>query len=234
MMNELLQNLARVWNLFREKAIFFLPRLLAALVVLGLGWLVAVIVRTIARHILKATRFDLRCERSGFALLLRKAEIPWAPSEAVCRALYWAVLICTTIFSLSALESPVLDQVVSAFFLYLPYLAVAILILVVGFILANFLSRAALLASINKELPSAHFIAETVRTLVGLLAVTMAMEQLGIAQGTVTTTFAIAFGSIMLALALSFGLGGRSLAKDFLERKFRKDSPPSSQPLDPL
>ena len=37
MMNEMLQNLTRVWNLFREKAIFFLPRLLAALIVLSLG-----------------------------------------------------------------------------------------------------------------------------------------------------------------------------------------------------
>lgn len=233
MMTEMLQNLSRIWNLFREKAVYFLPRLLAALVVLALGWLAAVIARTLARHILKAARFDLRCERSGFALLLRKAEIPWTPSETLSRALYCTVLICAAIFSLSALESPVLDQMVAAFFLYLPNLVVAILILMVGFILANFLSRAALLASINKEVPSAHFIAETVRILVGLLAVTMAMEQLGIAQGTVTTTFAIAFGSVMLALALAFGLGGRHLAKDFLERKFRKE-PPSTDPLDPL
>lgn len=234
MMTELLQNLSRIWNLFREKAVYFLPRLLAALVVLTLGWLAAVIARTLARHLFKAARFDLRCERSGFALLLRKAEIPWTPSETLSRALYWTVLICAAIFSLSALESPVLDQMVSAFFLYLPNLVVALLILMMGFVLANFLSRAALLASINKEVPSAHFIAEAVRVLVGLLAVTMAMEQLGIAQGTVTTTFAIAFGSIMLALAMAFGLGGRHLAKDFLERKFRKEARPSANPRDPL
>jgi hypothetical protein len=53
----------------------------------------------------------------------------------------------------------------------------------------------------------------------------MATEQLGIARGTVTVTFAIAFGGIMLGLALAFGLGGRELAKRVLDRKFQENRP---------
>lgn len=234
MMNEMLESLARVWNLFREKIVFFFPRLLAALVVMALGWLAATIIKGLLMRFLKAIRFDIHCERTGFALLLHKGEIPWPPGETMGRCAFWLVLVSAAIFSLSALEMAVLDQMVSAFFLYLPNLVVAAVILVLGFILANFMSRAALLAAINREQPSARFIAQAVRILIGLLAATMAMEQLGIARGTVMATFAIAFGGLVLGLALAFGLGGRHLAREFLERKFRRKPPESTNDLDHL
>jgi hypothetical protein len=222
MIDALLESLIRVWTLFQEKTVYFFPRLLAALVVIVIGWLLALIARAVLLRFLKLVQIDVRCERSGFALLLRKADIPWPPSEAFGKVAFWGILLSTAIFSLSALEMAILDQMVSAFFLYLPNLAVAALILAMGFMIGNFLSRATLLAAINQELPSAHFIAETVRILLGLLAITMAMEQLGIARSTVTSAFAIAFGGITLGLALAFGLGGRELAKGILERRFGK------------
>jgi hypothetical protein len=40
----------------------------------------------------------------------------------------------------------------------------------------------------------------------------MALQELGIATDIVTTAFAILFGAIALAMALSFGLGNRELA----------------------
>jgi hypothetical protein len=49
----------------------------------------------------------------------------------------------------------------------------------------------------------------------------MALEQLGIGRETVILTFAIVLAGVMLALALAFGLGGRDLAKEYLERKMR-------------
>lgn len=232
MTDALMESLIRVWNLFREKIVFFFPRFLAGLVVIALGWIAALIVRTLLQRALRMIRFDLRCERSGFALLLRKAEIPWSPIETLGRVAYWGVVLSAIVFSLSALEMEVLDRMVSAFFLYLPNLAVAAVILVLGFVVSNFLSRATLLAAINKELPSAHLISETVRFLIALLAATMAMEQLGIARSTVTATFAIAFGGIVLALALSFGLGGRELAKKILEGRFQKNPLQEPDPID--
>jgi len=120
---------------------------------------------------------------------------------------------------------------VEAFFLYLPKIFVAAAILAMGFLLANFLSRAALLVSVNEELPAPRLVAGTVRLLVNILAFAMAMEQLGIAQNTVTVAFAIAFGALMLGLALAFGLGGRSLAQELLARRFKPEDPPPHDDL---
>jgi small-conductance mechanosensitive channel len=98
-------------------------------------------------------------------------------------------------------------------------------ILALGFLLANFLSRAALLLAVNEELPVPRLVAGTVRLLVNVLAFAMAMEQLGIARNTVTVAFAIAFGALMLGLALAFGLGGKDLARELLAKRFKRQDP---------
>ena len=53
-----------------------------------------------------------------------------------------------------------------------------------------------------------------------IFTLSLALEQLGIGQNTIVATFSILFGGIVLALAIAFGLGGRHLAKEFLERRF--------------
>ena len=116
---------------------------------------------------------------------------------------------------------PVLDRMVAEFFLYLPRAFVAVAVLALGFLVANFLSRTALLLAVNEELPAPRLLAGTVRLLVNLLAFAMAMEQLGIARNTVTVAFAIAFGALMLGLALAFGLAGKDFAKELLARWFK-------------
>lgn len=223
MRDALLESLAKVWSSFAGKLLHLFPRILAALVVLGAGWLLAAILRAILRRGLRLARFDERCEHSGLSLLLRRAEIRWTPTEAMGRLAFWAILISAAIFSLSALEMPVLDRMVSEFFIYLPRIFVALAILALGFLLANFLAQAALLLSVNEDLPAPRLAASTVRVLVNVLAFAMALEQLGIARNIVTVAFAIAFGAFMLGFALAFGLGGRDLAREILARRFQRE-----------
>jgi len=120
---------------------------------------------------------------------------------------------------------PLLDRMVEAFFLYLPRVFVAGIILAAGLTLANFLARAALLLAVNEDLPAPRLLAGALRLLVNLLALAMAMEQLGVARSIVTVAFAILFGALMLALALAFGLGGKEFARDFLARRLTQDPP---------
>ena len=221
MKDAILESLARVWGSFSGKMLHLLPRILAALAVFAMGWLVALVLRSGLQRGLRLAHFDERCERSGMTLLLRRAEVRWTPTELVGKVTYWAILLSAAIFSLSALEMPVLDRMVEAFFLYLPKTFVAFAILALGFLFSNFLSRAALLLAVNEELPAPRVVGGTVRLLVNALAFAMAMEQLGIARNTVTVAFAITFGALMLGLALALGLGGKELARDFLARRIK-------------
>jgi hypothetical protein len=225
MMDAMFDNLNRIWTTFHSKVLQLLPRLLAALTVILVGVILAALLRAIVRRSLRFAGFDQRVEHSGFALPFRRAQLDWSPTELAGRIAFWGTVLSMGIFSLSALEMPILDRMIEEFFLYLPKLVVAGVILAVGFLLASFLSRAVLLLAVNEELPSPRLLAGTLRLLVNLLTLVMALEQLGVARTTVTVAFAILFGALMLALALAFGLGGKEFARDFLARRLTQDPP---------
>jgi len=116
---------------------------------------------------------------------------------------------------------PAIGQILERFLLYLPNVFVAAVILFSGYFLSNFLGRATLIASVNAGFKASGLIGKFVRLTVFLLAITMALEQLGIARGTIIISFAIIFGGAVLALAIAFGLGGRDIAKEYLEKKIK-------------
>jgi hypothetical protein len=125
------------------------------------------------------------------------------------------------ILSLRTLNIPAIEQILERFILYLPNVFVAAVIIFLGYFLGNFLGRASLIASVNAGFRMAGMIARFVKLTILLLSMTMALEQLGIGRETIIIAFAVIFGGIVFALSLAFGLGGRDIAKEFLEKKIR-------------
>jgi hypothetical protein len=211
---------------FFEGVVRFLPGLLAALLILALGVLVGWLVKVIARRGLAVARFDRFCESTGLAAILHRADVQAAPSALVGSLLFWLVLASFLMAGASALRVEFINRLIAEFFLYLPRILSALGIVLVGFLLGNFLSRAALLAAVNANVPSPRVIGLVVKFLITVLAFAMALEQLEIAKSIVLAAFIIAFGAVMLGIALAFGLGGRDVARRVLERQFgeRPDS----------
>jgi hypothetical protein len=212
----------------------FLPRLLAMLIIALLGWVVAYALKVILRGILRIAKFDRLSDNAGTNQMLNKLALP-SSSELLSRVVFWAVWLGFILLGVQVLGIVGLQEHISRFFLYLPRLFVALFIVFFGLVAASFFSRAALLAAVNADSPSPRLLATLIRTVIVLFAVTMAFEQLGLAERTILLAFAIAFGALMLGLALAFGLGGRDLAKDFLERRFLKEKQEQKQDeLSPL
>jgi hypothetical protein len=111
---------------------------------------------------------------------------------------------------------------VSSFANFVPRLLVALVILVIGLLAANFAWRATLLAAVNAHVPSPRLVSGAVRWLILIVVAAMALEQIAVAQTIVLTAFAIAFGAVMLALAIAFGIGAGGLAKRILEHAFKE------------
>jgi uncharacterized protein YneF (UPF0154 family) len=109
---------------------------------------------------------------------------------------------------------------VENFWAFVPRLLLAVVILVIGFVVANFAWRATLLAAVNARIPSPRLLSGGVRWLILILAGAMALEQIAVARTVVLTAFAIAFGGLSLAVAIAFGIGGRGIAKRILEHQF--------------
>lgn len=195
-----------------------LPRLIVMLVILFVGWLVAYIVRAVLRSILRFAKFDRLFERAGASQMLSQAALP-SPTELVSRFAFWVAWVGFIMLGINALGIGGFEEHVAAFFFFLPRLVVASILVFFGLLLASFLSRAALLAAVNANLPSPRVISLSVRILISVFVLSMVFEELGLAQQTMLLAFGIAFGAVMLGLAIAFGNGGRDLAKQFLEER---------------
>jgi small-conductance mechanosensitive channel len=208
----------------------FLPNLLTALVVLLIGFFLAWIVKLFVVRLFRWLKLDRAFAKAGIPEALQKMTVKDTPAKLVGRMFYWLVVIIFFVLALVVLKVPLVDELLQKLLLYLPNIFAAGLIVAIGYFLAHFLGRAVLIASVNAGLRTASFLSKGVKTVVMLFASVMALEQLGIGRSTVVATFAIVFGGGVLALALAFGLGGRDVARTFLEKQFKKDRPPDDKP----
>jgi Mechanosensitive ion channel, conserved TM helix len=197
----------------------FLPNLLAMLVILVVGIIIARIIKLVLVKFLTAINFDSWSDRMGFTKLMRKGDLWSKPSAILGEIVFWLLIIVTLMSGLSALQVPAIDQLVGQFFGYIPRLFSAAIILIVGYVLSGFISRAVLIAAANSGFHYAKLLADAMRSLLTVLILAMVMEQLQIAPGIVLAAFTIIFGGIVIALAIAFGVGGIDAARRIIERE---------------
>ena len=214
-LNLILEPLRELFSKFKA----FLPNLLAMLVIVSVGILLARLLRTLFVRFLKAINFDSWSDRMGVTTLLRKGDLWAKPALALGAILFWVLVIVVLMTGLSALKIDAMDQLVAQFFLYLPRAFSTLLILIVGYVLAGFTSRAVLIAGVNSGYHYARLLAEAIRLLLTVLFLAMDLEQLQVAPGIVLAAFSIIFGGIVAALAISFGVGGIDAARRMIERE---------------
>jgi hypothetical protein len=212
---EMTQATLETWR----SVLHFLPRLVGMLIIVLLGWVLAYLLKSILRSILRLAKFDRLSEHSGASELLKKAALP-SSTELLSRFVFWIAWLGFILVGVRALEIVGLQEPISRFFGFLPRLFAALFVFFFGLLAASFFSRAALLASVNADLPSPRLVSSTIRTLIIIFAVSVGFEELGLGEHTVLVAFAIVFGALMLGLALAFGIGGRELARRYLERRF--------------
>jgi len=209
------------FNKFLVKVLGFLPNLLAMLTILIIGLLIAWAVKVLLLRFLKAIQFDRVSRQWGLYDVLSKGGVSYSAANLLSRFLYWVIVLVTLILGINALEVSVTQNLITQFFNYLPHLFAAVIILVIGYLIAIFMGQAALIAAVNAQMESAKVLARVVRWSIIILSLTMALYQLGIAEKVIMAAFSIIFGGIVLALAIAFGWGGRELAKDFLDRLYK-------------
>ena len=212
----------------------YLPRLIVMVILALLGWLIAYVVKVILRSALRLIKFDQISENAGASQLLTTAALPPA-TEMLSRFVFWLTWLGFILLGVSVLGILGLQEQVAKFFLFLPRLFAAVLILFFGLLAAGFLARAALLAAVNANVPSPRLLSLAIRSIIIVFVLSIVFEELGLAEQTMLVAFGIAFGALMLGLAIAFGIGGRDLAQRFLEEKFvREKKEQDEDELSPL
>jgi len=233
MKETILRGLEQAYNNLVQMGADFLPRVLVMAIIIVLGLVVAFVLKYISRAVLGLTGLDRASEQAGASRILRTAHLP-AMSVLLSRSIFWITWFAFVLIGFSVLGIAGLQEQISRLLHFLPDLFVGMLILFLGAIMANFLSRAALLAAVNAGHPSPRILSWSIRFVVWILAISMTLEELGVARQTVIAAFSIIFGALMLGLAIAFGLGGQELARKSLERYLGNASEEKDKEPQPL
>jgi hypothetical protein len=205
-----------------KRGALFLPKLLALLTFIVLGIIVGIAIKAGLQRLLKAVGTDVLSERWGIRATLTKAGFRQPLSQVVGRLAFWTVFIMFVLMGVDALGLPATAGLMSQLLGFVPSVLAAGLLLLVGVLLGNFFAEATLIAMVNAQVHEARLIANLVRWGVFVFTASMVLTQLGIAKEIVVSAFSILFGGVVLALSIAIGLGGRNIARDVLERRWRK------------
>src|SRR3954453_12190307 len=188
------------------------PALLGALVILFAGYLLAKVLEKLVERFLRRIRLNRMLEHGGVMHALERSGSHVNPTRVLSNLVFWLVMFAVILVAANALGLQSLANVFSDLVSYIPSVIAAIVIILAGIVLGGFVGG--LISASAGALHGGRALARVGRGGVILLAVFMALQELGIATDIVTTAFAILFGAIALAMALAFGLGNRELAAE--------------------
>jgi hypothetical protein len=196
----------------------FVPELIAAIVILIIGYFVAKIIGNIVSRLLGRSGLD-RTLQGGQAGNWVQRVTP-SPSRLIGKLAFWAIFLGAISLAVSVLGIDALTDFVAAVYAYLPHVvAAALIFLVAGAVSAGV---AALATRMMGDTPTGKFVATAAPILVMSIATFMILTELGIAEQIVLITYAALIGAVALGMALAFGLGGRDVAGRMLEDAYRK------------
>ncbi len=200
---------ARLQSSF-EELYQYVPALFGALVILFAGYLLARLIGRATEKVLRRIRFNKILERGGVMQAVERSGSHMNPTRVVSNVLFWAVMFSVIVIAANALGLQSLANVFSELVSYIPSVIAAIIIILVGIVLGDFVGG--LIMASAGAIHGVPTLSRVGKGGVVILAVFMALQELGVATDIVTTAFAILFGAIALAASLAFGLGNRDLA----------------------
>lgn len=210
--DRLQQSLSLLWD--------FLPAFVGAGFVLLVGYILAKLVQKGMARLLRRAQLNELLRKGGVMSAVDSAAAHFNPSRIIAHLAFWVVMFTAMLVAANALGIDSLAPVFSELVGYVPSVIAAIVIVILGLVLGDFVGG--LIMASTHALHGGPTLARAGKGGVVLLAVFMALQELGVATNIVTTAFAIIFGAVALAAALSFGLGTRELAGEIMRKWYNR------------
>ena len=191
----------------------FVPKLIGALLILIVGWIIARVIHRVILRLLKAVGLEQLLDRAGLAQ--RMQAVGYTATDLAARAAYWIVLLVVVRLAAQTLEVEYLSEILTTLIAYLPLVVVAVIIMIVAAALGAFFAELSIPWSQESHI---RWLPEAARWLVVVLGAFAALDTLNIAEQIVNTLFIAVAGTVGLTLVISFGVGGISAAKEWWGR----------------
>jgi len=195
----------------------FLPRLLLAIVILIVGWLVAKAVRFAIVKALRTINFNVVTEKAGIDHFLKQGGADIDTVRVLGSLSYWLVILAALMIASNSLDLAYVTDLIGRIVLFVPKVMVAVVILVFGVYFARFVGAALTTYLRNIGVGEAGLVGRLALYAIVVFVIMIALDQMGLGD-IIRHAFLIIVAAIALGLALAFGLGGQKRAAELIER----------------
>ena len=198
----------------------YIPRIIHALMILIAGWLIARIIQWIILRLSHSLGIDRLAQKSGVHRFLEKRGVKNGFSGILSRICFWAAMLLVMVSFFNNLGLELVSDLLNQLILFIPNVLIASILIIIGFYLAEFVSSLVVSSLEENNFENPELLGKMVFYSIGFFTLAIALTQIGIGQAIITNIVSIFFGSLGLASALAFGLGGRDWARDFIRKYF--------------
>jgi hypothetical protein len=200
----------------------FLPALIGAILILVLGWIISGLLAGLVERGLKMIGFERAAQSTGISGFIQRSGSSWTASAIVAEIVKWFIRLIAIQAAASVLGLEQISQIINAIVLWLPNLVVAIAIVVIGALIARFVSGLVRGSTSQMGFTNPELLASVAYYAIMVFAVIAAVDQLGIAETVVNTLFIGLVALVVLAAGLAFGLGGQQTAAQITANWYAK------------
>jgi small-conductance mechanosensitive channel len=196
----------------------FIPRLVAALVILIIGWLIAEGIARLVAQVVSSLRVDEALRSAGVDKVLHRAGWKMNAGAFLGVLVKWFIIIIFLVAALDALQLTAVTLFLSTVVLtYLPHVIVAVLILLAAAVIAEAAQRVVAGSAAVANIKTANFLGTLTRWAIWVFAILAALDQLGVTPF-IQTLFTGVVVALSLAFGLAFGLGGQQAASEYIKQ----------------
>ncbi|MEM7103456.1 MAG: mechanosensitive ion channel domain-containing protein [Bacteroidota bacterium] len=199
------------------------PKIAAALALLIVGWILAKLISAAIKRLLVAINVDKLGDKLNEIDLIEKSPVNVVFSAAIAKIFYYIILLVFFIAASDALGLAVVSELIADLIGYLPKLVLAILMLVVGLLVANFIKNIVATACKSLQVPGGKVIAGFIFYFLFINIFLSAMEQAEINVDFLSSNLSLLFGGIVLAFAVGYGFASRDMMANLLASIYSKD-----------
>ncbi|HNP60785.1 MAG TPA: mechanosensitive ion channel [Nitrospirales bacterium] len=194
----------------------YLPTLILACMLLGLGYVLARLVSVVVTRLLQLMGFDRLLSRTAVQTLLERSGTKQKSSEILGMIGFWIIFLVFLIQASDTLSLTMVSDALTSIAYYIPKVGIAVLVLVLGLIAANFVRELITMTCSSAGITHGTMVAQAVYVAVVLLIVVTAIDALGINTELLNNTIVILLAGLIGGAALSFGLGSRTAVANLI------------------
>ncbi|MCM8785416.1 MAG: hypothetical protein NC827_01085 [Candidatus Omnitrophica bacterium] len=211
-----------VLNELISKFWFSLSKVIGALLIFLIGWLIAKFLKLLIIKFFRYIKVDKLSEDSGLKELLDKGNITMEVSQLLGIGVYWLLMLAVVFLAINFAGIQIPPTIIDKILGFIPKFILGLLIFIFSIFLGSFFEGIVRTSAGNAGIEKASFLGKLTKIAIIVFGTVLALQEIGIASDFIGDIFIIILASFCFGIALAFALGTKDIIKEKVEEFLKK------------